>query len=103
MSLSVCFLTRNEEQDIARAIRSIKDVADEILVVDTYSADRTAAVAAELGARVHQYAWEEDFGAGRNFTIGKVTGDWILWMNADEELISSSQHYVRDCIERTDV
>src|SRR5947209_14303838 len=67
MSLSVCFLTRNEEETIGQAVRSVAAVADEILVVDTHSHDRTAARAAEAGARVLQFDWNDDFSAGRNF------------------------------------
>lgn len=88
MSLCVCFLTRNEEANIARALRSVMGVAEQVLVVDTASQDRTAQIATEMGVKVLQYQWEEDFGAGRNFTVQQATGDWILWMNADEELLA---------------
>jgi hypothetical protein len=98
MSLSVCFLTRNEEANIARALRSVAGVADEVLVVDTASQDRSAAIAAELGAKVLQYLWDDDFAAGRNFTIQQATGDWILWLNADEELLPSSHQHLKACL-----
>ncbi len=91
MSLMVCFLTRNEEANIARALHSVIGVADEVLVVDTASQDRTAQIAADLGVKVLQYQWEDDFAAGRNFTIQQATGDWILWLNADEELLSEGR------------
>jgi hypothetical protein len=91
MTLSVCFLTRNEEANIERALRSVSGVAEEVLVVDTASQDRTAQIAADMGAKVLQYQWEEDFGAGRNFTVQQATGDWILWMNADEELLAEGR------------
>ena len=72
MSLSVCLLTRNDEEHLARALRSVAGVADEVVVADTGSRDRTVQIATELGARVLQFAWEDDFGAGRNFLIGQA-------------------------------
>jgi len=98
MSLSVCFLTRSEEANIARALRSVVGVADEVIVADTASQDRTAQIAAELGAKVLQFPWDDDFAAGRNFTIQQATGDWILWMNADEELLASSHEHLKACL-----
>jgi hypothetical protein len=98
MSLSVCFLTRNEEANIARALRSVAGVAEEVLVVDTASQDRTATIAAESGAKVLQYEWDDDFAAGRNFTIQQATGEWILWLNADEELLASSHQHLKACL-----
>lgn len=100
MSLSVCFLTRNEEVNLPRAVRSVAGVADQVLVVDTASTDRTAEVATTLGAEVCQLAWDDDFGAARNFTVARATGDWILWMNADEELTPASHALVRSCMDR---
>jgi glycosyltransferase involved in cell wall biosynthesis len=98
MSLSVCFLTRNEEGNIARALRSVAGVADEVIVADMASQDRTAQIAADLGAKVIQYPWDEDFAAGRNFTVGQATGDWILWLNADEELLPSCHTHLKACL-----
>jgi len=98
MSLTVCYLTRNEESNIARALRSVAGVADEVIVADTASQDRTASIAAELGAKVLQYPWDDDFAAGRNFTVQKATGDWILWLNADEELLASSHQHLKACL-----
>jgi hypothetical protein len=103
MSLSVCFLTRNEAETIGRAVRSVAPVADEILVVDTHSRDQTAERAAEAGARVLQFDWIDDFGAGRNFTISQATGDWVLWINGTEELTPESPPLVREAVSRSDV
>jgi Glycosyl transferase family 2/Tetratricopeptide repeat len=98
MSLSVCFLTRNEEKNIARALRSVAGVADEVIVADTASRDRTIEIAKEMGAKVLQHEWQEDFAAGRNFTIAQATGDWILWLNADEELLPSCHAHLKACL-----
>lgn len=101
-TLSACFLTRNEETTIDRAVRSAKAVADEVVVADTGSDDRTAALAAAAGATVVQFNWGDDFAAGRDFTIRRATGDWVLWMQANEELLPQSHAALRDCIGRED-
>src|SRR5437016_5060097 len=100
MSLSVCLLTRNEEKNIARALRSVEGLADEVIVAETGSRDRTAEIAADLGAKVYPFTWDDDFAAGRNFAIEKATGDWIFWLMPDEEMLSDSHAVVRTCMSR---
>jgi hypothetical protein len=103
MSLTACFLTRNEEKFIERAIRSVQGVADQVLVVDTGSTDRTAELAAGLGATVANLTWTDDFAAGRNFTLRQAGGDWVLWVNANEELDASSHEALRAAMTHRDV
>src|SRR5262245_23573137 len=103
MRLTACFLTRNEEANIARALQSVAAVADEMLVVDTASTDKTAAIAAQLGADVRQFDWHEDFAAGRNFALAQARGDWLLWMNADEELLPPSHADLASALAKDDV
>ncbi len=102
MTLSVCLLTRNEEPTVARAVRSVRAIAHEILVADTASTDRTAEVAAAAGAAVAQFAWEDDFAAGRNHVMARATGDWILWLDAKEELTPQSVDLLLLAIARED-
>jgi hypothetical protein len=99
-SLSACFLTRNEASTIERAIRSVAGVADEVVVVDTHSDDRTAEVAAAAGAVVTQFTWGDDFAAGRDYTIRKATGNWVLWMHGSEELAPEGHAALRECVGR---
>lgn len=99
-TLSACFLTRNEEATIARAVRSVKNAADEVIVVDTHSDDRTAEVAAAEGATVVPFTWADDFAAGRDYTIRQARGDWILWMHGGEELAPESVAALRECLGR---
>ena len=98
MSLSVCLVTRNEEQNLPRVLRSVAGLADQVVVADTGSTDRTAAVAADLGARVEPFPWDDDFSAARNFALDTATGDWVLWLNPDEELLLSSHDAVRQAV-----
>lgn len=102
MTLSACFLTRNDERGLARALRSVAGLADEVLVVDTASTDHTVPIAAGLGADVCPYPWDDDFAAARNFTVRRATGDWILWLTAAEELPAASHAAVRECVSRTE-
>src|SRR5438105_3754902 len=102
MPLSVCLLTRNEEKNIARAVRSVAGAADEVLVADTGSTDRTVEIARSLGAIVLDYRWNEDFGAARDYVLTHASHDWILWLNPDEELLSESLASIREGTTRAD-
>src|SRR5438552_15475222 len=102
MSLSVCLVTRNEEQNLARVLGSVRGVADEVVVVDTHSADRSAAVAAEQGAKVFQHDWHDDFAAARNDALERATGDWVLWLNPDEELLPIARQALDALLARED-
>src|SRR5437660_10744742 len=102
MTLSVCLLTRNEERNIARAIRSVSSVASEVIVADTGSSDRTIQVANDLGAKIWHVAWQDDFAAARDYALSQATTDWILWLNPDEELLPISQQSIHDYLSRDD-
>lgn len=84
MKISACYITKNEERNIVRSLQSLLDSVDEIIVVDTGSTDRTKEAAAGLGARVLDFAWEDDFSAPRNLAIQEAQGDWIIFLDADE-------------------
>ncbi|HEY3862816.1 MAG TPA: glycosyltransferase [Verrucomicrobiae bacterium] len=86
-SISVCLITKNEERFLAQCLRSVRALAAQIVVVDTGSADRTVEIAREFGAEVHAFAWNDDFSAARNAALEHATGDWILILDADEELM----------------
>lgn len=102
MSLTVCLLTRNEEKILPRALASIAGLADQVVVADTGSTDRTREVAAEQGAQVFRIAWDDDFSAGRNAALDRATGEWVLWLNPDEELFRPSRDFLSDALERYD-
>ncbi len=84
--LSVCLIVRNEERFLADCLKSIRDIAHQIVVVDTGSTDRTVEIAREHGAEVHDFAWCDDFSAARNVALAHARGDWVLSLDADEEL-----------------
>src|SRR5438445_9379616 len=84
MGISVSLITKNEEQNIRRTLESVQ-WADEIVVVDSGSADRTCDIAREYGAKIFYEAWK-GFSAQKNSSIEKCTGDWVLSLDADEEI-----------------
>ena len=85
-TVSVIILTKNEETDIEAAIRNARQCADEILVVDSGSTDKTVELAKKSGARVVFRAWNNDFAAQRNFALTQATSDWVLFLDADERM-----------------
>ena len=84
-SLTACLITLNEEHNLPRALRSLNGVADEIVVVDSGSSDRTREIAIESGANVITRSWS-NYADQKNFAAAAATHDWILSLDADEEL-----------------
>ena len=84
--LSLCMIVKNEEAILAECLESVKDVVDEMIVLDTGSTDRTVAIAEEYGAKIPHFSWCDDFSAARNEALRHVTGDWVLVLDADEQL-----------------
>jgi glycosyltransferase involved in cell wall biosynthesis len=83
--LSVCIITHNEEANIGRTLDSVKGIADEMIVVDSGSKDRTVELARARGARVFVEEWQ-GFSKQKNAAMAKASGDWILSLDADEEV-----------------
>ena len=97
--LSVCLIVKNEERHLGRCLESVRGLADEIVVVDTGSSDRTVAIAREHGARVTHFTWCDDFSAAKNFSIEQATGDWILSIDADESIATRDHSAIRATVE----
>lgn len=80
-------IVKNEEASLPTCLGSVKDVVDEMVVLDTGSTDRTKEIAREFGAKVFHFKWCNDFAAARNESLKYVQGDWILVLDADEVLV----------------
>ena len=84
MKLSVCLIVKNEEAVLARCLTCAAKFADEIIVVDTGSADGTVEIAKSFTNGVYIFEWRDDFSAARNFAFEKATGDYLMWLDADD-------------------
>jgi glycosyltransferase involved in cell wall biosynthesis len=87
--ISACMMVKDEEKNLARCLESIKDFADEIIIVDTGSEDRTIEIARSFGpsVKIYEHPWQKDFSLHRNQSLSYATGHWILVIDADEELV----------------
>jgi|GEM_PF-893490 len=85
-TLSLSMIVKNEEEHLAKCLRSVRPVVDEMIVVDTGSTDRTMDIAKVFGAQVFEFPWTGDFSEARNHSLSKAKGDWILILDGDEVL-----------------
>jgi glycosyltransferase involved in cell wall biosynthesis len=90
MGVSAALIVRDEEEFIEGCLASLIGHVDQIVVVDTGSRDRTIEIASRFPVDVHHVPWRGDFSAARNVALGKATGDWILYIDADERLVVPS-------------
>lgn len=99
MKLSVAIITYNEERNIARTLQSVIGIADEVVLVDSGSTDLTLNIAQDFGPKVKIFAesWK-GFAAQKNSAIEKCQGDWILSLDADEELSDGLQKEIANVV-----
>ncbi|PEP91767.1 glycosyltransferase [Bacillus toyonensis] len=84
ITISLCMIVKNEEQAISRCLESVKDITDEIIIVDTGSTDKTIELVKKYNAKIYNFKWINDFSAARNFAFSKATKEYILWLDADD-------------------
>lgn len=85
-TISVCIICKDEEKLIRQCLESVKNIADEIIVLDTGSSDNTLEIAREYTNEIHETTWLDDFARARNEALSFATMDWILMMDCDEGL-----------------
>ena len=85
-TLSACMIVKNEEKFLAQCLDSIKDIVDEIIIVDTGSTDSTVEIAKHYTDKVYFHEWQNNFSEARNHSLQYATGNWILIIDADEKL-----------------
>lgn len=102
ITVSVCMIVRDEEAVIRRCLSCVRSFADEIIVVDTGSKDQTASVCKEMGAKVYDLPWQDDFAAARNYAFSKAACDYQFWLDADDVISEADQEKMKELKETLD-
>lgn len=84
ITISLCMIVRNEEEVLGRCLASVKDLVDEIVIVDTGSDDGTKEIASQYTDRIFSFQWTDDFSAARNYAFSKAAMDFCMWLDADD-------------------
>jgi len=98
--LTLSMIVKNEEKYLKECLSSVAGIADEIVIVDTGSTDKTLEIARQFNCRIFSFDWINDFSAARNYSLSKATGDWILYLDADERLTEKSKEAVNRITEQ---
>ena len=99
-TISACLIVKNEEKLLPRCLDSIRDLVDEIILVDTGSEDDTLDIARKYGCVIHHFPWQGDFSSARNESLQRATQDWILVIDADEEVRPEEAWKIRRYVSR---
>lgn len=84
-TVSLCMIVKNEERYLEKCLESVKELVDEMIIVDTGSTDKTVEIARRMGAQIYHYEWENDFSKARNYSLSHAKMEWILLMDGDDE------------------
>lgn len=98
--LSVAMIVRDAEDCLAATLDSVRNLADEIVVLDTGSTDSSLRIARQKATKVVSRPWNDDFAAARNAALDEVTGDWVLWLDAGETLSAEAADALRRLIDQ---
>ncbi|MGL4913500.1 MAG: tetratricopeptide repeat-containing glycosyltransferase family 2 protein [Romboutsia sp.] len=91
ITISLCMIVKNEEDVLGRCLDSIKYLVDEIIIVDTGSTDTTKEIAKKFTDKVYDFKWIEDFSAARNYAFSKATKKYVMWLDADDVILSKDK------------
>ncbi|OQM45359.1 glycosyltransferase [Anoxybacillus sp. UARK-01] len=100
-AISLCMIVKNEEDFIEQCLASVSKLVSEIIIVDTGSTDGTLSICEKFQAKIYHYEWNHHFAEARNFGLLQASGDWILWMDADEQLESNQERLVEQSVVQT--
>lgn len=95
-SLGLVMIVRDEAANLKQSLEPVVSFFDEAVVVDTGSSDETASLAAAMGARVHHFAWVDDFSAARNYSIAMASADWLFWLDGDNAITPEDVKHLRE-------
>ena len=101
--ISLCMIVKNEERYLDNCLKSVKDVADEIIIVDTGSEDGTVEIAKKYTDKVYFHPWKNSFSEARNHYLKYATCDWIFQIDADEELVQEDTHNLLDAVKNEEL
>lgn len=101
--LSLCMIVRDEEPVLKRCLESASELVDEIVIVDTGSRDLTREIALSFTDKVYDFVWCDDFSAARNFAFSKASGDYLMWLDADDVIEGENVRLFRDIISKLDI
>lgn len=97
-TISLCMIVKNEEEFLPQCLDSVKEIVDEMIIVDTGSTDRTLEIAKSYGARVYEHPWQGSFSEARNYGLQYATCEWILQLDADEALEKEDIPILREAL-----
>src|SRR5262249_61212837 len=92
---SLTMIVRNEEKNLPECLACVRDLVDEMVVLDTGSTDRTKEIAREMGAKVFEFPWIDHFAAARNECLHRASGEWIFWLDADDRVDEENRAKLR--------
>lgn len=96
ITVSLCMIVKNEEETIGRCLDSVRDLVDEINIVDTGSTDRTKEIVSRYTDRIFDFEWIQDFAAARNYSFDQATQDYVFWLDADDVLLERDRERFRE-------
>lgn len=91
ITISLCMIVKDEEKVLDRCLSSVKDIVDEIIIVDTGSTDKTKEISYKYTNKVYDFKWIDDFSKARNFSFSKATKEYILWLDADDVILKQDK------------
>ncbi|SHJ46626.1 Glycosyltransferase involved in cell wall bisynthesis [Clostridium cavendishii DSM 21758] len=91
ITISLCMIVKNEENTLERCLYSVRNIVDEIIIVDTGSIDKTKEIASKYTDKTYDFKWIDDFAAARNYSFSKATKDFILWLDADDVFLEEDR------------
>ena len=91
ITFSLCMIVKNEESVLGRILEPMREIADEIILVDTGSSDRTKEIAGKYTEKIFDYPWQQDFAAARNFACSRASCQYWMWLDADDMITPDNQ------------
>lgn len=86
-TISLCMIVKNEESTLELCLNSVKNIVDEIIIVDTGSTDKTKEIARKFTDKIYNFKWVDDFSAARNYSFAKANMEYIMWLDADDVIL----------------